>query len=123
MGKPNRGQKRKATYYKQHGAKKSKVWSKLDAGMRGVLITCNKREKEAIREAYNLLNEYADKLYGPEKVSSTDFIGRVGKFDPKVGNRRKTKIKNLAILVIILVALICYVVLVFILLFLLVRER
>ena len=24
------------------------------------------REREAVQEAYNLLNEYADKLYGPE---------------------------------------------------------
>ena len=51
------------------------------------------------------------------------------KFDPKVGRRRTTKIKNLVVLVIILVVLILlpyymyYVVLVLILLFLLVRER
>ena len=53
---------------------------------------------------------------------------RVAKFDPKVGSRRTTKIKNLVVLIIILVVLILlpyhmHVVLVFILLFLLVRER
>ena len=53
---------------------------------------------------------------------------RVAKFDPKVGSRRTTKIKNLVVLVIILVVLILlpyymYVELVLILLFLLVRER
>ena len=40
--------------------------------MKGFLITCNNREKEAVKEAYNLLNEYADKLYGPEQVMSKD---------------------------------------------------
>ena len=51
----------------------------------------------------------------------------VAKFDPKVGSRRTTKIKNLVVLVIILVGLILlpfymYVVLVLILLFLLIRK-
>ena len=53
---------------------------------------------------------------------------RVAKFDLKVGSRRTTKVKNLVVLVIILVALILlpyhlYGVLVLILLFFLVRER
>ena len=53
---------------------------------------------------------------------------RVAKFDPKVGSRRTTKIKNLVVLVFILTVLILlpyhmYVVLVLTLLFLLVRER
>ena len=53
---------------------------------------------------------------------------RVAKFDPKVGSRRTTKIKNLVALIIILVVLILlpysmYVVLVLILLFLLGREK
>ena len=53
---------------------------------------------------------------------------REAKFDPKVGSRRTTKIKNLAVLVVILGVLILlpyymYVLLVFTLLFLLVSER
>ena len=53
---------------------------------------------------------------------------RVAKFNPKIGSRRTTKIKNLDVLVIILVVLILlpyyiYVILVLILLFLLARER
>ena len=55
-------------------------------------------------------------------------VGRVAKFNPKVGSRRTTKIKNLVVRVIILVVLILlpnymHVVLDLILLFLLVRER
>lgn len=37
--------------------------------MEGILITCNMNERKCTAEAFNLLNEYADKLYGPEKVS------------------------------------------------------
>ena len=61
------GKKRKKQFYIQ--AEKRGKWSRrLDAGMKGFLITCNNRERDAVREAYNLFNEYADKLYGPEKV-------------------------------------------------------
>lgn len=35
--------------------------------MKGFFCTCNFQEKNCVREAYNLLNEYADKLYGPEE--------------------------------------------------------
>ena len=35
----------------------------------GFLLTCNNRERETVREGYNLLNEFADKCLGPEKVS------------------------------------------------------
>lgn len=38
-------------------------------GLKGFLCTCNGYEKQCIRESYNLLNEYADKLFGEEKVS------------------------------------------------------
>lgn len=39
----------------------------LEVGMQGVLITCgNNNMRPCIAEALDLLNEYADKLYGPE---------------------------------------------------------
>lgn len=40
--------------------------------MQGVLITCNMNERKCTAEAYNLLGEYADRLYGPEKLQSTE---------------------------------------------------
>lgn len=40
----------------------------LEVGMQGILITCNMNERKCTAEAFNLLNEYADKLYGPEKL-------------------------------------------------------
>ncbi|XP_017668828.1 PREDICTED: THUMP domain-containing protein 1 [Lepidothrix coronata] len=41
----------------------------LEAGMRGILITCNMNERKCVGEAYSLLGEYGDLLYGPEQFS------------------------------------------------------
>ncbi|NXN92783.1 THUM1 protein, partial [Rhinopomastus cyanomelas] len=41
----------------------------LDPGMRGILITCNMNERKCVGEAYSLLGEYGDLLYGPEQFS------------------------------------------------------
>lgn len=38
----------------------------LEPGMKGFLCSCNFREKDCIRESYNILNEYADIVYGNE---------------------------------------------------------
>ena len=59
---------RKQAYFK--AVKKSKKYEAgrvLKEGMTGFLLTCNNREKEAVREAYNLLNQYADTLFGAER--------------------------------------------------------
>eukprot|EP00099_Drosophila_melanogaster_P020842 NP_647892.1 uncharacterized protein Dmel_CG15014 [Drosophila melanogaster] len=39
----------------------------LQPGQRGFFATCNINEKACVRECYNLLNHYADILYGSEK--------------------------------------------------------
>ena len=68
-GKHDNQRKRKKSYYLQAAkGKRPRQSSSLDSGMKGFLITCNKREKETVREAYNLFNEYADNMYGPDKV-------------------------------------------------------
>ena len=70
MSEAKKGKKRPKSYYiKCAKGKRQKRINDLDIGMKGFLITCNTHEKEAVRESYNILNEYADKLYGPE-VSS-----------------------------------------------------
>ncbi|KAF2880517.1 hypothetical protein ILUMI_25654 [Ignelater luminosus] len=38
----------------------------LEPGLKGFICSCNFKEKECIREAYNILNEYGDLVYGPE---------------------------------------------------------
>lgn len=59
----------KKRYVAGHHSKRWKGSRELEVGMQGILITCNMNERKCTAEAFNLLNEYADKLYGPEKVS------------------------------------------------------
>lgn len=61
--------KRSKRHYGGHAPKKLKRTRELEVGAEGVLITCNMNERKCTREAFNLLNEYADALYGPEQVS------------------------------------------------------
>ena len=64
----NRGKKRaKSFYVRSKEGKRIRKDIMLSVGMKGILLTCNHGVKPCIREAYNLLNEYADQLYGPEK--------------------------------------------------------
>lgn len=64
----NESRKRSKKRYGHHN-KRWKGSRELEVGMQGVLITCNMNEKKCTAEAFNLLSEYADKLFGPEKVS------------------------------------------------------
>lgn len=61
----------KKRYVGGHG-KRWKGSRELEVGMQGVLITCNMNERKCTAEAFNLLNEYAEQLYGPEKFQATD---------------------------------------------------
>ena len=64
----NRGKKRaKSFYIRSKEGKRIRKDVMLSVGMKGILLTCNHGVKPCIKEAYNLLNEYADQLYGPEK--------------------------------------------------------
>ena len=65
---PSEKRKAKRQQY-LNAVKKSKKYANgmvLKEDMKGFLLTCNNREKETVREGYNLLNEYADKIFGPE---------------------------------------------------------
>jgi len=55
--------KGKGNWYKQQ-AKKRKF--SLCPDLKGFLLFCNSHERETIREAYVLLNQFADRTYGPE---------------------------------------------------------
>ncbi|XP_003790906.3 THUMP domain-containing protein 1 [Otolemur garnettii] len=44
----------------------------LEPGVQGILITCNMNERKCVEEAYSLLNEYGDDMYGPEKFADKD---------------------------------------------------
>lgn len=60
--------RKKKQFYKQFSKKQR--YGALQPGVIGILITCNKNEKQCVREAYNILNEYGDKLFGPEKLDT-----------------------------------------------------
>ncbi|XP_028977967.1 THUMP domain-containing protein 1 isoform X2 [Esox lucius] len=60
---------RKRSKKRYGGGQRSKKYRgsrELEVGMQGILITCNMNERKCTAEAFNLLNEYADQLYGPE---------------------------------------------------------
>lgn len=61
-----RGKKR---YGGGHGKRYKGGSRELEVGMQGILITCNMNERKCTAEAFNLLNEYADQLHGPEKFN------------------------------------------------------
>lgn len=48
---------------KKYYFRKSRNKYFLEPGFRGFFCTCNFREKDCVKEVYNLLNEYAGKLY------------------------------------------------------------
>ncbi|KAM9856588.1 THUMP domain-containing protein 1 [Aulostomus maculatus] len=62
----------KKRYGAGHHNKRWKGSKELEVGMQGILITCNMNERKCTAEAFNLLNEYADKLYGPEKLQENE---------------------------------------------------
>ncbi|KAG7262922.1 hypothetical protein CRUP_018925 [Coryphaenoides rupestris] len=65
-----RGGKRR--YVGGRVSKRFKGSRELEVGMQGVLITCNMNEGKCTSEAYSVLGEYADQLYGPEKSQECD---------------------------------------------------
>ncbi|XP_076760014.1 THUMP domain-containing protein 1 homolog [Xylocopa sonorina] len=66
-------QKRKRNFFQNHGynQKKHKQFN-LEPGMKGFLCTCNFSEKECVRDAYKILNEFADEIYGPDITKDTN---------------------------------------------------
>lgn len=66
--------KGKAQYVQAKRARRSDSGGprQLEPGLQGILITCNMNERKCVEEAYSLLNEYADDLYGPEKVGAPE---------------------------------------------------
>ncbi|KAF7284974.1 hypothetical protein GWI33_012755 [Rhynchophorus ferrugineus] len=57
--------------YKQHYKKNGNKKFNLDVNLKGFLCSCNNREKDCIREAYNILNKYADILW-PEQPQTSE---------------------------------------------------
>ena len=59
--------KRKKAFYKgKYGGKKGRYNNDLRPKLKGFIITCSGQDRSATVEGYRILNEYADKRYGPE---------------------------------------------------------
>ncbi|XP_071526238.1 THUMP domain-containing protein 1 isoform X2 [Panulirus ornatus] len=63
MGKNKRSRK----YYIQSSKRQRRSESALGPNMTGFMCTCNDHERDCVREAYNILNEFADQMYGKEE--------------------------------------------------------
>lgn len=62
--KANGGKKRKKGYYKNF--QKKQKGGNIQPDMKGFLVTFEKKEYDAARDCFNILNEYAEKIWGPE---------------------------------------------------------
>uniref|UniRef100_A0A8D0GLE4 THUMP domain-containing protein 1 n=2 Tax=Sphenodon punctatus TaxID=8508 RepID=A0A8D0GLE4_SPHPU len=71
-----RKRRHKAQYVPGQGAAKRARGGggarQLEPGMSGLLITCNMNTRKCVAEAYSLLGEYAEQLYGPEQFKDQD---------------------------------------------------
>lgn len=56
--------KKRKKYHSNNPHKRGKY--NLEPGLKGFLCSCNFREKDCVRESYNILNEYFDRLHGSE---------------------------------------------------------
>lgn len=66
-GEPNSKRRKMSGYQKNKSYRNHKPANYLEPGIKGFLATCNFREKDCVRECYNLLNEYAN---SDEKIDS-----------------------------------------------------
>lgn len=72
----SRKRRPKAQYVQAAKRARAGAARQLEAGMCGILITCNMNERKCVAEAYSLLGEYGEQLYGPEQVSGGPAKGR-----------------------------------------------
>ncbi|KAH9504018.1 THUMP domain-containing protein 1 [Bulinus truncatus] len=84
MSSEKAGKKRSKSYYKKcaHGAKRARQGAHtLEPGSKGFLVMCNNNESGAVRESYNILNEYADSLYGIDQATCSKSLNNSGEED------------------------------------------
>ncbi|XKL65261.1 hypothetical protein PGB90_008681 [Kerria lacca] len=64
----NRSKNKRKRFFSSNLMAKKKKDLFMKTGMKGFICTCNGNEKQCVQESYNILNEYADKLYGEETI-------------------------------------------------------
>ena len=61
----------------------------LEAGMTGFLCTCNFREKECVRDAYKILEEFATELYGSDDSAKNEQPAALDGDDKEIAKKEK----------------------------------
>ncbi|CAK9798021.1 THUMP domain-containing protein 1 [Anthophora quadrimaculata] len=64
--------RKRRNYYNNGSNQKKHKHFYLEPGMTGFLCTCNFHQKDCVRDAYKLLNEFADEIYGPDTTKDCD---------------------------------------------------
>ncbi|XP_013188901.1 THUMP domain-containing protein 1 homolog [Amyelois transitella] len=92
--------KKKKFYFRK---RKNKYF--LEPGFKGFFCTCNFREKDCVKEVYNLLNEYAGKLYPnleagdpverPASVVPEDRSETESEDEPDIGDLLKREVESM----------------------------
>ncbi|KAK7165567.1 hypothetical protein R3I93_005587 [Phoxinus phoxinus] len=72
-----------------HAHKRQRGSRELEVGAQGVLITCNMNERKCTSEAFSLLNEYADALYGPEQPTDGPSEDEEGEEDAEAALKKE----------------------------------
>jgi len=71
--KSNNNNNKRKRYFNHGNNKKQNVQHLFQDGMKGLLVTCNNREVEALKETYNIVQQYIDRLpVQEEKKLETD---------------------------------------------------
>lgn len=78
-GEPNSKRRKMSGYQKNKSFRSHKPAKHLEPGIKGFLATCNFREKDCVRDCYNLLNEYANL----DEKCDADSTARQPKMDEK----------------------------------------
>lgn len=73
-GGPNSKRRKTGKFYKKQQYRNQGRQKFLEPGLRGFMITCNYREKDCVRECYNLLNEYAEPIVEKEEPKEENTI-------------------------------------------------
>ncbi|RWS13204.1 THUMP domain-containing protein 1-like isoform X1 [Dinothrombium tinctorium] len=65
----SKAKRKKRQFYSKF--EKQRKTNELKSGVKGFLCTCNMNEAECVREAYNLLDEYYEKVYCKQELDSS----------------------------------------------------
>lgn len=95
---PNSKRRKMDSYHKKQMYRNQKNQKILEPGIKGFMATCNFREKDCVRECYNLLNEYVDvdeeKTSPPTAVKEDPVVKESSDDEEDIATQLENEIKN-----------------------------